>query len=298
MSVDLENVSCAICGSHTTKPLYKKYNLFISSCQKCGLVYANPRLSKSEIWDRYSPNYFWQEYLPSLGVQKGQYDLDFFDARYGGMLRLIASYSQPPGRLLEVGTGAGFFLKAAQRAGWDVAGIEVSDAGVDFAKTQLHLDVRQQAAEEISFADNTFDVVVMFDVIEHLLDPQITILSLRRVLRDKGILIIATPNFKALSRLALGRDWAVLSPKEHLYYFTQKTLTNFLSKNRFDNIYFVKNFSDFGVFETMNPRYTHAPNSWRTKAYLKFVERLGSLVFRPIQNLGLGDTLLCVAQAC
>ena len=293
----MENVPCALCGSETTETIYNKFDLSIGRCEQCGLIYANPRLPKAEVWLRYNPDYFWQEYLPSLGVREKKYNLEFFDARYAPMLNLIASYIQPPGRLLEVGAGAGFFMKAAERAGWDVAGIEISEAGVQFAQTELGLDVKQEAAEDITFEKDSFDVVVMFDVIEHLFDPTRALSSIQRVLSSGGILVIITPNFNSISRLAIGVHWAILSPAEHLYYFSENTLKKLLEQNSFKDIEVIRQYSGFGVFETMNPRYTHAPHTLRAKAYSALVIGLGPLVFRYIQARGQGDTLLCVACA-
>lgn len=297
MSIMLENVSCALCGSQTTQTIYKKFDLSIGRCGQCGLIYANPRLPKAEVWLRYNPDYFWQEYLPSLGVRERKYNLEFFDARHAAMLNLIASYIQPPGRLLEVGAGAGFFMKAAERVGWDVAGIEVSEAGVQFAQNELGLNVKQEASENITFEKDSFDVVVMFDVIEHLFAPNLALNSIHRVLRSGGILVIITPNYNSISRLAIGIDWAVLSPAEHLYYFSETTLKKLLKQNKFKNAEFIRQYVGFGVFETMNPRYTHAPHTLRAKAYSALVTGLGPFVFRYIQARGQGDALLCVASA-
>lgn len=293
----LENVSCALCANQTTQIIYEKFGLFISSCRQCGLVYANPRLPRAEVWKRYNPDYFWQEYLPSLGVRQRQYNLESFDARYAGMLDLINSYIQPPGKLLEVGAGAGFFMKAAERAGWDVAGIEVSEAGVQFAQTELGLDVKQQAAEEISFDDCLFDVVVMFDVIEHLFAPPRALGSICRVLRPGGILVIITPNFNSISRSVIGVNWAVLSPAEHLYYFSESSLKKLLEKKKFKDVEFIRQYAGFGVSDTMNPSSTHAPHALKAQAYSALVTVLGPLIFRYIQARGQGDTLLCVACA-
>lgn len=293
----LENVSCALCASQTTQTIYKKFDLSIGRCGQCGFVYANPRLPRAEVWKRYNPDYFWQEYLPSLGVRERKYNLELFDARHAAMLNLIASYIQPPGKLLEVGAGAGFFLKAAERAGWDVAGIEISEAGVQFAQTELGLDVKQQTAEKITFDKGCFDVVVMFDVIEHLFDPNRALSSIRGVLRSGGLLVIITPNFNSISRLAIGINWAVLSPAEHLYYFSEMDLKKILEENKFKEVEVIRQYVGFGVFDTMNPRCTHAPHTLRAKAYSALVTALGPIVFRYIQARGQGDTLLCIACA-
>ena len=72
MQSDGELIPCAICGATQTEPLYVKYGYAIGRCTTCGLVYANPRAPAAAILARYSPDYFWKEYLPSLGVIDGK----------------------------------------------------------------------------------------------------------------------------------------------------------------------------------------------------------------------------------
>jgi hypothetical protein len=91
---------------------------------------------------------FWDEYLPAPGVIDQQFDLAAFDACHAEMLALVAAKIAPPGRMVKIGAGAGFFLKAAERAGWACSGIEVSREAADFARTRLELDVRQGTAED------------------------------------------------------------------------------------------------------------------------------------------------------
>src|SRR5262245_29416400 len=165
-----EHIACAVCDSLESRPVYRKFNLTVSRCARCGLVFATPRATKEEIWRRYSPTYFWDEYLPAHGVVNGQFDLAHFDAVNAPMLALLASLAPAGGRMLEVGTGAGFFLKAAERAGWQTSGFEVSPDAAAFARDRLSLDVRQGSAEEISYPPGTFDAAVLLEVIEHLLD--------------------------------------------------------------------------------------------------------------------------------
>lgn len=295
--MSLEEVTCPICDGQTTKLLYTKFELPIVRCTKCKMVRAHPRLPLEEVWKRYNPAYFWEEYLPSLGVRDGQYDLNFFDQRHAPSLSLISKFRQPPGKLLEVGTGSGFFLTAAQRAGWTVSGIEISEEAVKFNTKTLGLDVIQGTGEDMVFPSQSFDVVVMFETIEHFFNPRKVLESVLRVLKPGGLLVISTPNFNAFSRWALGSTWAVLTPAEHLYYFGEKTLKLFLETIGFSQVNFIRRHGGFGVFETMNPWYTHAPKALRTKLYLKFVSKIGPKVYTKIQDLGMADTLLCCAVA-
>lgn len=291
------NVPCALCGAADTRRLYTKYGWGIERCRRCGLVYANPRAPEDAILARYSAEYFWNEYLPAAGAPGGTIDDALLDSRHGPVLRWLESVAGGGRRLLEVGSGAGLFMRAASRAGWDVAGLELSAEGAAFARDRLGLDVRTEPAEHMSFAPASFDVAVMFDVIEHLFDPGAVLEATRRALKPGGRLAVATPNFDALSRRALGADWAVLSPLEHVYYFTERTLGGMLEASGFGAVEFARRLDGRHPVEAMNYHYTHEPSGWRARAYAAFVQSLGPLASGFVQGAGLADALLCSARA-
>jgi SAM-dependent methyltransferase len=287
-------VPCALCGARDTRRLYTKWKWGIERCRRCGLVYANPRAPEDAILARYSAEYFWNEYLPQAGAPGGVVDYEVVDARNAEMLALIRRLAPAANRLLEVGSGAGLFLKAAERAGWDVAGLELSHEGAAFARDRLSLDVRTEAAEAMSFEPESFDVAVMFDVIEHLFDPRAVLAATRRVLKPGGLVVVSTPNFDALSRRALGVDWTTLSPLEHVYYFTESTLARMLVACGFRNVRFERMRIRMPV-EFMNYRSTHAPEKWRAKIYEWLVTHDGERLGEWAQTRGRGDALLGVA---
>jgi 2-polyprenyl-3-methyl-5-hydroxy-6-metoxy-1,4-benzoquinol methylase len=288
-------VACAMCGGRETTPLVDKMGYRIGRCVRCGLVYADPRAPHAKILARYSRDYFWQEYLPSLGVVDGRFDLAQFDRRHQAMLDLIGARARGR-RLLEVGCGAGFFLKAAQRAGWQVEGIELSDEASRFAVERLQLPIRRERAEEAPVEPGSFDAAAMFDVIEHLFDPASVLAAIARALSPGGTLAISTPNFDSLSRVLLGPDWAVLSPLEHVYYFTEASLTRMLTAAGFPNVEFIRQHTMWGPQETLNFRYTHEPGGWRSRATEVMVRAGGMRLARAVQRAGRQDALLCFAQ--
>lgn len=275
--------------------LYTKSGFDIGRCVRCGLVYANPRAPREAIEARYSREYFWKEYLPALGVVDGRYDLSQFDARYAPLLEHLG----PAGgrKLLEIGCGAGFFLKAAERAGWHVTGIEFSAEASKFGADRLGLDIRREPAEAMAMAAGGFDAVVMFDTIEHLFDPRAALSSCARALAPGGLLFIATPNFGALSRQLLGSSWAVISPLEHLYYFDERTLGRLVEDCGFTSARFVREHPAWTPQETMNFVYTHAPRGIRAR-FAALAGRIGGeALARAIQRSGRQDILLCMATA-
>ena len=292
----MERINCNLCGSDQTKHMFTKFKLGIVRCRNCGLVYAGPeRLTREETWARYNPHYFHEEYLPALGITDERIDLEFFDRRNARPLAMVRPFRQL-GTLFEVGCGGGLFLKSAERDGWQVQGIEVMDAGVAFARERLGLNVRSETIETTNVAPASCDVVVMMEVIEHLSDPTDTLRRVIQLLRPGGWLLITTPNIEAISRYALGECWAVLSPAEHLYYFSQDSLGQMLRRAGYGTVWFDRHYADQGLYETMFPTHNQAPESPRARAYTAAVNRFGPALIKRVQAAGRADGLWCLVQ--
>jgi 2-polyprenyl-3-methyl-5-hydroxy-6-metoxy-1,4-benzoquinol methylase len=161
----------------------------------------------------------------------------------------------------------------------------------------LQLSIRRERAEATPTAPATFDVAAMFDVIEHLFDPAAVISAVSRALTPDGTLVISTPNFDSASRIALGPDWAVLSPLEHVYYFTEDSLRRLLNAAGFSQVRYVRDYAGWGPQETINFRYTHEPAGWRARATEAIVRTGGMSLARLLQRAGRQDALLCFARS-
>jgi 2-polyprenyl-3-methyl-5-hydroxy-6-metoxy-1,4-benzoquinol methylase len=138
------------------------------------------------------------------------------------------------GRLLEVGCGAGHFLAAAQRAGFEAWGTEISQSGLVRLKEQ-GFHVLAGALPELALPSHHFDAVVLFEVLEHLEDPQAYLVECRRILRAGGVVLLTTPNFGSLSQRLLAERWRVVDP-EHLVLFTKQGLRHVLKRTGFKPI--------------------------------------------------------------
>ena len=145
------------------------------------------------------------------------------------------------GRLLDVGCSAGSFLLAARDRGWDVHGIDISPAAVDHALDVLGLGATLATLEDAPFPHESFDVITLFECIEHLPHPTRALLSASRLLRPDGLLVITTPNidgfvprstYQLLAR-TIGA-WEHPTPPHHLYQFSRRTLTALLRKTGFE----------------------------------------------------------------
>jgi 2-polyprenyl-3-methyl-5-hydroxy-6-metoxy-1,4-benzoquinol methylase len=262
---ELESHPCNLCGSRSTRPYAVKFGLPIVSCRRCGFVYAEPRLSEADRLKRYSREYFYGEYLPVFRADRTGFDLDLVARHYGVYLDMADRSAVPGGRLLDVGCGAGLFLKAAETRGWTGEGVEVSPTAAEYARTVLGLRVGSVRLEEAGFPAASFDVVTLLDTVEHLADPRGALALVRRLLKPGGRIILNTPDLASASRRALGTAWAVLSPAEHLSYFTARTLRRMLARAGFGSPY-ILNLLRF------NPDCTHAPEDPRRARWARRLE--------------------------
>ncbi len=90
--VEVQDIPCNLCQAQDSEKLYEKGGLEIARCRQCGLVYANPRLTQAEIWKRYSPAYFWDEYMPAHRAPNGEFDAAWHRQRSQPVLDLLRPY--------------------------------------------------------------------------------------------------------------------------------------------------------------------------------------------------------------
>jgi 2-polyprenyl-3-methyl-5-hydroxy-6-metoxy-1,4-benzoquinol methylase len=130
----------------------------------------------------------------------------------------------PRGRLLDVGCGDGAFLQRMQQSGWDVQGLDFDAKAVQNAKTQYGLDVFCGGIKQIPFKEASFDAITLSHVIEHVPNPLEMFADCKRLLRNKGLLVITTPNTASLGHSVFGKYWRGLEPPRHLHLFSPANL--------------------------------------------------------------------------
>jgi len=139
------------------------------------------------------------------------------------------------GRLLDVGCGAGAVLRTMSNLGWRVEGQEVSAVAADRLE-ELGFLVHRGAVESLDLPAESFDVVVMSEVVEHLLAPQVTLAAVHRLLCAGGALYLTTPNFGSLSRNLLHDKWRAIDIPGHVSYFEHASLRSFLGRAGFRRV--------------------------------------------------------------
>lgn len=209
-----------VCGSKRTAPTVKVSGEQIVRCRDCGLVRQAKRPASASLL--YDDAYYTSDNA------KGGYANYFLDAginrqTFGRRLRAIERRYGRRGRLLDVGAALGDFVLEAAAHGWQAEGAEISSFAVAEARRRGAV-IHEGVLESLGLAAASYDVVTLYDAIEHLFDPVATLREIRRLLVPGGLVHIVTPNVDGLQARALGRFWYHYKPGEHLYYFGPKTL--------------------------------------------------------------------------
>ncbi|MGB7414051.1 MAG: class I SAM-dependent methyltransferase [Thermosynechococcaceae cyanobacterium] len=221
------------------------WNLKQCSNPDCGLVWLDPMPFASEIGKAYETycthdsnevtakasglrsliwracHAVWLTSFSVLGVKQEKISLD--------NLYLI----QKPGRLLEVGCGAGKYLNRMKQSGWEVEGVDFDPKVAKTVADRYSINIHTGTLESIGYADQSFDAVTMNHVIEHIPDPVALLKECNRILKPGGSLIVVTPNISAWGHQQFGSSWLHLDPPRHLFLFSQETLKSCAQKAGF-----------------------------------------------------------------
>lgn len=254
------SVNCNLCGADNARLRVQdrawreghKYTFDIVQCRRCGLIYTNPT-ARSEVFDNLAG-----------GGARGNAAIanrPIYAAGVTAIRSHLSTVAAEPAqvRLLDIGCAFGDFLAYANNLGWDVSGADISPHLVAEARKR-GFTVHEGDLAEIGLSPESYDVVTMWDVIEHLNDPQGFLKTIRPLLKPNGLLFFHTGNarfqiFKAriLSRLLPNRG-PFLIPYQHLYHFDPTSARAMLVATGFEPI---------AVFSCGTLNY---PNRWKRLA--------------------------------
>ena len=240
---DFESVICDFCGADDYTKRYEKRGFWMVQCNKCGLVYTNPRLKQEKIAALYDADYFQGhgfdksvDYVKDVKehVKKDDFTLEDWDC--DNILSLLPSSTNPKNfKLLEIGCGTGVFLDKAKKHGFDCYGLELSEYAANFVRN-MRIPVETKSIEDANYPANSFDVVVMREVIEHLPHPLESLQTIHSWLKPGGVLFMATGNYDCPERMLRKSDWFYFMPEGHLNIFSNRTMRNYLQKVGFKKI--------------------------------------------------------------
>ena len=237
-------------------------------CKNCHLIYMNPTEKVSKTNEYYSKAK--NTHAPTIR--------ESYLRTAKSQVRLIQKYASGT-NLLDIGCAQGFFLFRASEAGYTTKGIEISQDAAAYAIREFGLDVEAKPFEELRFAENHFDVVTLWQVLEHVPYPIMILKEVHRILKPGGLLAVSTPNIEGIPAKILRKRWWDIK-RLHVNQFTTKTLTDILQNAGFKNISSVsyRGFVSLSILLTMTLKYLGAYE--RLKALLNPDSILGKILNR------------------
>lgn len=230
----LESVDCYMCSSTDGQCLVDEPPFKVIRCRQCSFVYVTPRVPDSHLHLIYQTEYFNSPDAGDFGYSDYTRDREGYIRTFQKKARIVQRFKKG-GRVLEIGSAAGFFLHAMNEAGFESDGIEVSEFAANFARTELGMkSVFNGMLHEAPFERGRYDVLALWDVIEHLADPGAELIRMREFLKPDGILVMQTQNVESHFAKLLGAKWQHYKHLEHVYHFSPKTMKDLLAKAGFE----------------------------------------------------------------
>lgn len=225
LSCDLR--PCPLCGSKIFKPVFES----IKKCMDCGLSLVNP-LGPFQ-GENETPEYFLNDYLPLHLANRGQ-SLAERRAHIADISRRFLLPTQP--RHLDVGCALGFMLQEAKSAGWNTVGVETSSFAAHYAAEHVGCPVYTGTLQKVGFPSESFDVVTLMDVIEHVPAPFELMSEIYRILSPGGVVFAVTPNFASFFVWLYGPKAYGVWPDQHVVYFQASTIQKLFRKVGFAEV--------------------------------------------------------------
>jgi|SaaInlStandDraft_6_1057023.scaffolds.fasta_scaffold03622_7 2-polyprenyl-3-methyl-5-hydroxy-6-metoxy-1,4-benzoquinol methylase len=245
--------TCSLCNKKSEKVVFgnilqvnKRYSVY--ECSSCKVWITHPIPSLKELSILYSTG----NYRSKTGKRFNPVLEKIIHSLTIRKRNRINNYISS-GRILDIGCGRGLFLNIMRSDGWSVMGYEFDEKSASHAINNYGIDVHTGVMDN-QFEDESFDVVNVNHVLEHLKNPEQTLENCHRILKKNGLLVIAVPNIDSF-QAKFGKDkWFQLDIPCHLYHFSSKSLNNLIEKKNFHiqaTRHFKFEYNPFGWLQTI-----------------------------------------------
>jgi SAM-dependent methyltransferase len=218
---------CNNCGSQSYSVVFKAgeaQRRQIVKCDACGLMYSFPLNRPNTFrYDRDVP-----EEVSEAEIKRQMRQVNTKVADYSKLEPMLREMLGKPGKIIEVGCFSGALVNYFREKGWDASGIEPNGYAVAFARKKLGLEVRHGTLTTLDLPRDMADAIAMLHVIEHLDDPKRDVEAVRDLLRPGGVFVVETPSYDSLMYRMLGRRERSLACNGHIFFYTEKTLSDLL----------------------------------------------------------------------
>ena len=192
------------------------------------LLYTHPKPLQSKL-SNYYPN---TNYISHTNQRNSLFDLLYHVVRFVSVcrkLRLLKPHQPKQGRLLDIGAGTGYFLRAAKKRGWFVMGIEPNLSARTLANLKAPNTVFDAETLQ-TLPEKSFDVITLWHVLEHLPNLEEDVKTIQKLLKPNGRIVVAVPNFKSFDAEYFKNFWAAYDVPRHLWHFSQSAISKAFSK--------------------------------------------------------------------
>lgn len=283
---------CCSCGGEEW--IKNKYNL-LEVCKKCGLVRAKKIPTAEELTRYYQQDYYFgQEYSDYIK------DRPALEVNFKKRIDLLNKLSKDSIKLkvLEIGSAYGFFLNLMKQHSSEMIGFEVSSDGAAYSREQFDLNVTNEEFLDFKIKKNYYDVVAMWDVVEHINNPAAYIKKASASLKVGGLLALTTGDIGAALPKARGDKWRMIHPPTHLYYFNKQSMHKLLESNGLSIVHFSHpaHWRNLGsVLEQLRLNNVKSKNkSSIINLFIKLAKK--SKMYKLNFGLNTGDIMLVVAE--
>jgi 2-polyprenyl-3-methyl-5-hydroxy-6-metoxy-1,4-benzoquinol methylase len=234
MSDNFEYVSCPVCHQNAHRKLYEitYFNekilseigikqipeaTYLCRCVNCDHRYANPQLSDSAL----------NRYYTQINSEYYQGEIEQIDKLLLQHRDIVSAIEKKitKGSILEIGCGNGYLLNLFDKNRWVVTGVEPFGPAASFARNYLGLEVINGYLDSTTFANTKkFDVILLFDVMEHLKQPNEMIELIKYYLKPGGFLVIGTGDISSLNAQLSGKHWSYITLREHLSFYSKASM--------------------------------------------------------------------------
>ena len=223
----VSSIMCNLCNQRNISFLYRKEDYTIARCHSCGMLFRVPQPTSEELSQMYTEAYYQPWNLEKEELVK-KIKMKTFERRLQEIQKYVRS-----GKILDVGCATGFFLEEAKSKGFEPYGIELSEFSFKEGERKFGDHIYLGTIEEIPFEINFFDVITMFDLLEHVKNPLTTLRCCRRILKPRGIIAAVLPDTSSISAQLMRKNWTHYK-KEHLFYFSKQTITSLMKQEAFE----------------------------------------------------------------
>jgi ubiquinone/menaquinone biosynthesis C-methylase UbiE len=297
--VEVNRDVCQLCEENNYRKIPVRYSFAgqiysLIQCKNCDLIAVSPMPSTETVKNFYCDKYFDKDYR--CGVKShSYYEEESPSIEKANLVLPLLNKLKPEGTLLEIGCAGGIFLHQASKTGYHVEGVEVSLSMCRKALKLCGVKVTQGDFEELKFRGESFDIVCMFDVFEHLAKPREALEKINRILKPGGIVVIDVPTTKNALAFRLSVNFlkitkkirVISSPPYHLYEYVPNTLQRFMNQAKFE-------LCEVKKYATPPWKYLNEDGSYIKKLALNIVRYLNYLFSIAFKSYT--DRLLVIAQ--